>query len=472
MYGQKNYNDFQGIPNPNKKSYRISQIGCFLVSFANLLTRFNEGVDPLTLNKEFADRGIWIDTDDGVRDDLGFFSISQYRPNIRMTNHVVAPKGQHAIPKSNNAIVKFNYVSGGGAFANHFSLVHDALQGLIVDSWDGQIKSWDTYGGPVECAEYADDTPAVVSVQPVPTSPALSNGEITVLMGWGLAQVAKEAGFDDWESPDRWSAIASLNGSANWQNFNASLYPGQRIRVSSPEPTPTITPTNTEQELVTVQKGWGLRDIAEYAGFADFEMPARWAEIASLNGSGVWQDFNSSLSVGQIVRVRGTASTPAPAVAPPIVATEPVVAKVAEPIQPLAYRDTFVADPKNYIAIAEIIVTDVDGINPPIKLPLKQLVKGAGRFTKDGQQYVISNKHYKDGRWYGIPASALEDEQGNRYSGPLNIDDNDLMGIDLSMEAREAFKNFSPREKLVALFGRTMYLFTKLFKRKNKKELL
>lgn len=55
---------------------------------------------------------------------------------------------------------------------------------------------------------------------------------VTVQRGWGLSNVAKTAGFKDWFLPTRWAYISKLNtGSLNWAKFNASLKPGQRVRV-------------------------------------------------------------------------------------------------------------------------------------------------------------------------------------------------------------------------------------------------
>lgn len=67
-YAQTNYLQPIGIA-PTK--YTIAATGCFLTAFANLLTdRFSKPIDPVGLNAVFRDRGIDIDVDDGVRDDL------------------------------------------------------------------------------------------------------------------------------------------------------------------------------------------------------------------------------------------------------------------------------------------------------------------------------------------------------------------------------------------------------------------
>lgn len=55
---------------------------------------------------------------------------------------------------------------------------------------------------------------------------------VIVKKNWGLALTAKAGKFKDWFSPLRWAAITKLNvGHYNWRKFNASLKPGQKVRV-------------------------------------------------------------------------------------------------------------------------------------------------------------------------------------------------------------------------------------------------
>lgn len=142
-YAQTNYpNVAQGIP-PTR--YTLAQVGCFLTSFSNLLQRGGREVDPPTLNAYFRDNSIFIDVDDGVRDDVGFDTITKFDSRI-----TVKSTGNGA-PPSNNAIVKFVYNNGK---STHFCLVLDAAAGTIIDSWDGKVKNWSVYGGPKAYAVY------------------------------------------------------------------------------------------------------------------------------------------------------------------------------------------------------------------------------------------------------------------------------------------------------------------------------
>lgn len=154
MYAQTNYPQKQGIA---PQRYTIAQIGCFITSFANIMERFGVKVSPLGINTLLVSKGLYIDVDDGVRDDVGWTTIiSLYPKNIRLES---IGNGK---PTSNNSIVKFNYRSTvTGSFTTHFCLVQDAKAGTIIDSWDGKVKSWTVYGGPVSYATYSKLTSAV-----------------------------------------------------------------------------------------------------------------------------------------------------------------------------------------------------------------------------------------------------------------------------------------------------------------------
>ena len=161
-YAQKNYQDKQGI---NGK-YTIAQIGCFITAFCNLLERFGQSIDPPTINAYLRDHGTYIDVDDGIRDDVGYGTVSAVNGNV-----VVSSTGAGA-PTQNNAIVKFYYRSKNtGQMTTHFCLVADYSRKLILDSWDGVVKNWDVYGAPLGYATYQLIKPQTV------TPPAPAGGE-------------------------------------------------------------------------------------------------------------------------------------------------------------------------------------------------------------------------------------------------------------------------------------------------------
>lgn len=158
-YGQKSYNEKIGGGNGGKPAvYSIRQVGCFLTMFCNLLERQGRGVDPLTLNRIFIDRGIFIDIDDGVRDDLGWQSITAYDGQI-----VVKSVGTGRPPESPLVGLKLKLRGAVGGY--HFVLfdhfVGDEI--YILDSWDGQVKSIHAYGELVQWCQFGDNTPQAVT---------------------------------------------------------------------------------------------------------------------------------------------------------------------------------------------------------------------------------------------------------------------------------------------------------------------
>jgi hypothetical protein len=503
-YGQKNYNEIQGIAG----KYRINQIGCFITAFANLLDRFGHGVgSPIEVNRILRDGNFYLDVDDGVRDDVGYSTVSKINGNI-----VVARTGK-GLPPSNNCIVKFTGLSG---FGTHFCLVVDAAKGLILDSWDGVVKHWSTYNNPDEWAEYVDHTPAPA---PQPTSapaasvpaPNYDGNAITIQAGWGLSHAAQAAGFGDWQSDARWAEIARLNGSDNWQAFNAGLKKGQRIVVGNSHPAPAPEPQKPVEapqapEIVniTVQAGWGITHVLKAAGYAkeQYENEAEWDRVAQLNGSATRlrlqpnqtvKVYKQPLPAAQPVAAAAPAPTPAPVVEAPQ-AVAPVVdpPKQAEeakenedgsvsvpvtvvPTDPKAYQKTFVPEDKVYIAKESMIIKDFDQLHMDRQLIQNQKVISGGTFEKDGETYVRTKKQVEEGAWYDLNKKSLDAGQDpDAYVGPLTADDDDLdlknlLDPDFIAEAKDELKTWTSRQKFIDLLGRIYDVLSKVkFWNKNK----
>lgn len=473
-YGQKNYNELQGI---NGK-YRINQIGCFLVAFSNLLERFGKGVDPLALNRIFREKGIWLDVDDGIRDDLAWSSISRHNGNI-----VVTGTGA-GVPPNNNCIVKFTGLNNG--FGTHFCLVADKSKGLIVDSWDGVVKHWSVYGNPDAWASYEDRTP-----KPVPT-PAVPADSIKVQAGWGISHVAKAAGYADYGSASRWDYLARINGHKDHSTFKLS--PNQIVKVrgadpATPKPSPAPAPQKPQEASeqlevinISVQAGWGITHVLKAAGYSkeQYENPAEWDRVAKLNGS----NERLRLKPNQVVKVyKKPIQAPAPAVVVPKVETPQPVTPVIDPPKPAvqenadgsvtvpvtvtpkdpkAYQKTLVPEEKVYIAATSKVIHDMDKLHMDLQLVAGQKVNSGGRFTKEDEdgkltEYVITKKHLEAGQWYGIPADFLgAAKDPNAYVGPLvnDEDDDSLFDLDLVMELKDAVGLTSTREKFLDLLGK------------------
>lgn len=500
MYGQKNYNEIQGI---NGK-YRINQIGCFLVSFCNLLERFGKGVDPLTLNRIFRDNGIYVDVDDGIRDDLAYSSVT------RANGNVVVTRTGTGLPPSNNCIVKFTGLSG---FGTHFCLVKDAARGIIIDSWDGKEKHWSTYNNPDVWAEYADRSPAPAP-KPAPTpAPSVPADHLKVEAGWGLSHVAKAAGYEDWREESRWDYLARINGHADRHSFRLS--PNQIVRVRGADPAatpapapqkPVEAPQQPEIVNISVQPGWGITHVLKAAGYLEqqYKNEKEWDRTAALNGSATRLRFKPN-DVIKVYRNPLPQEAPAPAPVPaPVVEAPQAVAPVVDPPKqaeeakkeveenadgsvtvpvtvvpkdPKAYQKTLVPEDKIYIAATSKTIHDIDGLHMDLQLVAGQKVTSGGRFTKEDEngkvvEYVITKKHLTDGKWYGIPADFLgAAKDPNAYVGPLvnDEDDDDLFDLDLAVELRDAIGLTSKREKFLDFLGKLYDALMKLkFWNKNK----
>lgn len=64
--------------------------------------------------------------------------------------------------------------------------------------------------------------------------------------------------------------------------------------------------TTSQPVYLRVRAGEGLSALARRSGFyrLSYWLPTTWAKIAKLNGSSDWRKYNSSLKVGQKVRVK------------------------------------------------------------------------------------------------------------------------------------------------------------------------
>lgn len=410
-YGQKNYGQKLGT---GSLAMSIAQVGCFLTAFSNLLERFGEPIDPPALNQYFIDHGSYMREGDGTLDWLAYGSISAYDGRVHVTG------SGNGVPPSSNAIVKFVYRSkSSGLMTTHFCLVADRNAGTIVDSWDGAVKSWNVYGGPVEWATYEIATPVVI------------------------APVA-----------------------------------------------PVAAPANNDK-FVTVQSGWGLDRIAQAAGFGDHGTPARWANIAQLNGSGDWGAFNRSLHAGQQVRVRpdDPAPTPPPAPVAPTPAPQ-AAAPVPQPAPPVEdWKGTFKEANGYFRATGTITVTDFDD-NETATLKAGQGVRRAGTFVKKDANgdlilYARTKQSVTDNNWFGIPQGKLVPAPDpnqvkplvNDIKTPTPDDDSDIAHLlldDLSLggEAKALARNLPGRTRVVNAVGATeagiAEGFRSLFKRKKK----
>lgn len=358
-YAQTNYLQPQGIP-PTR--YTIAETGCFITSFCNLLTdRFNKPIDPVTFNAIFRDRGLFIDVDDGHRDDLSWNSVTAYDGQV-----VVVATGS-GWPASNNSIVKFSYISPRTHIqTTHFCLIADAAAHTIVDPWDGRIKQSGIYGTPVAYASYA--SAQAQSVTPITApAPQVNAGKQLFLpsaagtwrvypMG-GQVLVGKEVG-----------------------KLSPASYPLGLTYDIIANIAPNIYKIHTDT----------YGDVQIYAGpdtIAEFRDPAPVATPP--------------------------APTPPVVVAPPVEPTTPAEApSEAVPIDvridDKLWQKSFKTEYTDYRAKATVHITDLDtGLSIAPDLTIDTIVHGGGTVTKDGRIYVRTIKSVLANTWVCVPLEIL-----------------------------------------------------------------
>lgn len=395
-YGQKNFLQAQGIP-PTR--YRIDQIGCFLVAFSNLLERFGEGVNPITLNDYFVNHGTYVDVDDGVRDDLGWGSVSAYNGNL-----VVSQVGGAGWPNTNEAIVKFHFKSPRtGIEQDHFCLVADHNASTIVDSYDGVVRAPGYYGQPVAWASYALNQPQ--PVQPPPPSHPYSVASIGA-----KDLVGNKAPTHLWNLDLRsWAAMRD--------NPVATINQGERVHVVAIAS--HILGGRYYMPDPNLPQGYNVVDLDEPPAPAPAPEPPK-------------------------------PEAPLPELTPMPIPTPPEGEAVPVTVIPDAYKKSYRDDPAELQATSSALVEDFEGKLPPQQLVEGQVVHQAGVFVKNGKTYARTINSVQNGRWYGIDCEFL---------GPI---EGDAFDLDLALEAKELLGNLSGRENLVARVARLEGLLIKL----------
>jgi hypothetical protein len=153
----------------------INEVGCFLVSDANLLQKIGVTVDPPTLNTFYTQHKLYTyDLTDKANDDITWSTVTKYCPQL-----VVNQIGGAGFPNSDLAQVEFHYRSvqhptlpnGQPNMITHFCAVNSAADHSIIDSWDGKVKTpaeyEHVYGQPIAWATFTFHTPQTTPTAPV-----------------------------------------------------------------------------------------------------------------------------------------------------------------------------------------------------------------------------------------------------------------------------------------------------------------
>lgn len=158
-YKQLDYPQTQGIDG----QYPISEVGSLLVAQCNLLAIMNLGhdIDPVALNEYYQKKRVYEQLDTGVRDKLGWDSLTKYDSTVSVE------KINRGWPDEDGALVKFHCQSNEKAYItvdgkdevpnmiDHYCVMIDAANRMIIDSYDGEIKPAGPYGTPIGYAIYS-----------------------------------------------------------------------------------------------------------------------------------------------------------------------------------------------------------------------------------------------------------------------------------------------------------------------------
>lgn len=442
-YAQKNYLQPIGIdPGNGKKRYRIDQVGCLLVAFCNVLEALGQGIDPIGLNANFRDRGIYIDLGDGIRDELGWGSITQANGNI-----VGVQRGFNSWPQSNDAVVRFEY----GNDLVHFSKVADWTQKKILDSWDGVTKL-SPYGQPKEWMIYASVVPVAIpavvpAAPPIPVKPFPAGITYQPIAETILIPKDKPAAiwamtFTEWKNAQQIGTV-QLN-----EDFKA-------VGIAK-------HPLGGEYYM---RKG-DFGDAATNGGFPTANQGVNVVDMI-VKPAPVPDPPLEVVSTPIAVSTEGTATVSASSSTGAVTLTVPPVDKPFNE----TYEDIDLAD---YRSKKSQWITDfADPTNTTARVPIRvgNVVPVRGKFYVDGQWYLRSRNSVNNGRWLGLPEADME-----RVAVPSDeVDDKDIEAIDMSLtdEVKQLPKSTGQwlRNVLVGAIGTVSGIVERIaLKNKNKKQ--
>jgi hypothetical protein len=457
-YAQKNYNSQLG-----NGHYTIATAGCFVTAFSNLLERYGAGLDPSNLNNFLLSHSLYLRDSDGSLEDLSFGSISGYNGAI----HVV--KTGSGWPSGDNSIVKFIYRDTKGNNINHFCLMHNAAQQLIIDSYDGVVKK-SPYGTPVAYATYENTNPQPVHqfnppAQPTDTSYHAWSGKVTAsrvsqvranathlavgnlgnvnkdgllyagnvfdVIGWQKADDPYNDGRDIWLKTARnhWVWAYNTNfftlpghGAGEPEapsvpvKVNDVVY--TRLKepinlVTIPEPTNVWNFIGAPQIVKTVTSGTAFTAVGKAIKENDPTNTTYFMDEESFGQVDTSGLVGNPLGINTVDLIAPPEKTyNEPAADQPTLQSEnegKVEVKVLPP-DPHKFKQTYQGflGPVDYRALGSMVIRDAEGIEPDVELSDNQIVRVGGQFEKDGIKYFRTQHSVTNNVWYGIPVDLLE----------------------------------------------------------------
>lgn len=463
MYAQQNYGQKLG-----SGDLTISEAGCLLTSFSNLLSYYGEGIDPVALNNYFVQTDTYIyNAGDHGSDDLAWGSVSKYDGNV-----VVHDVGNGGVPSSLPAIVKFHYNSvHSGQPIDHFCYVDHVEndQIFIIDSWDGRLKGPGAYESiyhtPVAWATYTkNDIPPPIpySIVPIPDRNLRINKDGALMYNLGLrdfdAVLANPVGrpdkdytftakailthpysthpTSDYFLPDPDNPVGFWAGDCN--DYEPLLY--------QPPAAPLPIPTSTEPyEVVKTIMGFSTSNDA--ANHINGKITVSQGSYYVFNRRHAQNDTSKivAINVSKTIGISGSWINPDDNVADPPVPTpsespapsdwidpktstamadaEQAAQKEAEPIpvkvvpNPNAWKKMYPLNeerqPELYIAMntRQLVIQDAEKRLSAFKLEPLSGLHIIGYFIKDGVKYGRTARMAELGYWFELPWTILEPAQ-------------------------------------------------------------
>lgn len=424
FFGQKDYPELLGYG-----THSIEEEGSLLIAQCNFIRKSNLGydLDPIALNDNYCKRGIFKPGEDGAKDQLNWDSLKKFDPTITITS-----QGQ-GWPESNNAIVKFYFLSAKSAtHVYHYCLVEDYEKHLIIDSYDGEIKPTGPYGDPIGYATY---TAPELQVK----TPAKSEYVYIWVLYDNIWEVARRLGLEatklmehnDITDPSAIEPGATLHLYAprkmsderhvtyelfdEPRHMHISHVPGtQRIafnnarKWSDLEPDGRFFPYRTNLVMVALAHvPIGKDEMAAY--YLDAWALGHFKETGNVAYT---VGFNHThLSNGRYVEITTTPEQ-VPELEPEEVAEinyvpeEPEFLILPEPEEvEVDWRTTYKAfeRPERYVAQTPMIVQDLDGRRTGKPVYKNDEVVLTGVFLKDGEEYGRPPRSETSYHWYGVP---------------------------------------------------------------------
>lgn len=327
-YAQKYYHTKIGNSNVT-----IAEGGAFITAVANLLTHFGLVLTPEDIAKGYEN----IETPD-----YRWILPSTY--DLSVAPIEIAP----GAPTSNDSIVSFTYESKlTGEQVTGYACVDDYAKGTIIDSFDGEVRSWEVYGGPVSHATYSRDTLPISLIQ-LPSEPLTYSIE------------GKQKGYMTEED-----ALARTN-------YAVTFTPGTYYADHDNDSTVYLMPVQDQKGYWINKNGDGDEAIGGTVDTPVSINKEQGSETPSIN-----DEEDTSVPVKVI------------------------------PKDPNKFKATYkpYLNMVEYYAVGEILVQDIEGLRESKLLPDEALIPAHGEFkSNDGSiTYLRTVKSFGEDAWYGIP---------------------------------------------------------------------